>query len=206
MDDRPEQERENVKVEDPGGRLLYQRYPGGPRVFVGERGGIGVAVGGSVIVMPLEAWYAIASKQRDCLPLGSCRTYGPDKMPQPRTGGTVGTKTDSRAEVTYRETGDVVEVVALQGFLSLAEIQDRYGRDVLHQYQGGRSFMYAIKASALHVGVSIFYADEYYRVVEQQRWPRSDFYARLQMMRECGNRLAQIVKASRATKLICVKI
>ena len=229
MDDRPGlKAQEKAKAEDPdaktldsGGcmaakntcRLLYQRYPGGPRVYVDGDEDIVISVGGSAIVMPLEAWHAMASKQRDCI-RGSIEPCGLDKGPAERLAQR---RTDTRAEVVYREVGDVVEGVSLQGVLTFPAIVDRYGQDVLSKYRNGGPYMYARVASDLRIWVTIidfsagsrFHTDEAhddYRVVEQQELPRDEFFMRLEMMRECGKRLAKIVKASRAPQLIRAKI
>lgn len=191
-------------------RELFRLYPDGPRVFATGLNGLGIDVDGSVIVAPVQAWHACmveASKHHRLVARVASPSAGafPGKEKiKPLSDPDLGTKAakhSGRAEVVYRETGDAVEVVSLQGFLSLAEIQDRYGSDVLNEYRGGRPYMHAGC-----VGVYICPGTLTYSIAEKTVELRSDFLAWLQLMRECGTRLSKIVKASRESKLITAEI
>ena len=52
-------------------REIWRKVPGdfySPSIHVTEGGGIGINVGGTVIVMPVEEWMALADKRREAMP------------------------------------------------------------------------------------------------------------------------------------------
>jgi hypothetical protein len=89
----------NCKASENTGRELWRRVPDdfySPSIHVTEDGSVGIDVGGTVIVAPVEEWHglrkAIADGGFDLSPCGNCGTPVvciPDGLPMCETCATV---------------------------------------------------------------------------------------------------------------------